>query len=436
MSNSITDQKQDSTFLIHFTSLESVSLESASLESISNIKTDYYTTLLIESEEGFMVLKTLEKVPQILKLTPVNFNGEDKSKELIHYEFLIGKHLSQLNNSIFTKTFAYGNGKFKYGKFVGIIQEYANGKTLNLCIKDKSLSLSQTLAIIKHIAIKIGKEEFTHYDLHDENILCSDDNKIKLIDFGRSYAPCISNVQSLYCASPTVLNGYTAAVFDPYIDFIQMISNLTHHKKEFGKDNVDDIINEFKEQYLNHNSYYVFEDKSYYFFEGKSYELNELVTKIVPFPKDIANMLEKYAIMFMDASPEGYLSIAYDTSNVEEINLETALDKLNLLKKEHDEIIKTSSDYSQITKLQKEWGLKHQKELYDIIYGFKKWFVANKQGFVRINNGAKILKIEYEIKQLKRKEFVSWFVSFIDEMISLHEIKRDYPFISESNKGN
>jgi tRNA A-37 threonylcarbamoyl transferase component Bud32 len=435
MSLSINDN-EDKEFTLNFTYIEPNSMAlDASIKA---------TTLAV-SEEGFMVFKTLEEETKVIKTVPSNDEQTRKEEDMLYYEFLIGKHLTSLNNSIFGKTYAYATGKFECGLFTSVVQEYAKGKSLSQCVIDKSLSLKKLLRLYRYMAHQIGNQEFTHYDLHDENIIYNSEsnnlnNSVKVIDFGRSYVPDLpqDSTFSVYCSAPVVLNGYTAPVFDPYIDFVQIISNLSSYKKELGNDKIDYIINEFKRLYLNHNLYNAFEDicfaasdedkNKYYDLKRKqeyetfyseissfdynnAYQQFDLVMKIVPYPLEIAKSLEKYALMLMNASHEGYLSLGYNTSNLQSIDFETTIIKLDKLLQEYNKITNQKLDYDQQKESETKWGKQHQRELYDIIYGFKKWFVREKQGFVVLDDS------NGERKKLQRKEFVEWFLSFLDMMI-------------------
>lgn len=77
---------------------------------------------------------------------------------------------------------------------VAIMIEYAHGKSLKSYLRDAAWVERHLLDILVHIYTSLAQlaDEFTHYDLHDENVLILKDIKKKtytpkLIDYGRSF---------------------------------------------------------------------------------------------------------------------------------------------------------------------------------------------------------------------------------------------------------
>ena len=81
-------------------------------------------------------------------------------------------------------------------EFVYICMEFINGKTLTQLLNEhKTLSVDETLFIFDQIlqALELsGQEEIVHRDIKPSNIMLTDDNRVKIMDFGIAKLPSLS----------------------------------------------------------------------------------------------------------------------------------------------------------------------------------------------------------------------------------------------------
>jgi len=134
-----------------------------------------------------------------------------------------------------------------------LAMEYINGRELNLVIRqDVKMEFDATLAIIVHL---LRAMEFVHSrniiycDIKPQNILVTDDNQAKLIDFGLSDFGHESSKDvkgTMKYIAPEVINGkekdHRADIFSLGVLFYEMLSGELFYKD----DSVSSIISKLK----------------------------------------------------------------------------------------------------------------------------------------------------------------------------------------------
>ena len=133
------------------------------------------TVFLVEKGGVEYAMKVLERMPGDLL--------QDTKIERFIREAEI---LSDIDHQNIVKMFDYGilddDDETPY-----IVMEYLSGKPLNQVISEMQLSLSEKIRIIKDIAdilSVVHKKGILHRDIKPANIMLTDDNVIKLMDFG------------------------------------------------------------------------------------------------------------------------------------------------------------------------------------------------------------------------------------------------------------
>lgn len=106
----------------------------------------------------------------------------------------------------------------------------------------------------------------------------------------------------------------------------------------------------------------------------------------------------------MNSTSNAWTSIAYDTSTTPEISIEELRTRLELLYNEYDSFSHQNS-YDE----RNSWCAKKKREVYDLVHGYKKWIVANKQGYVQVGDA---------LVKMSRQEFTDWFIRFLDAQIA------------------
>jgi len=352
------------------------------LKHIQSSVTDGAAVILSKTDEGFLLVKSSDE-KYLLKLGPAPLNS-NKFSDQFYYEFKVGSHLSKLNKSIFTKTFAYSIVYVKgYGPSSCIIQEYVHGHTLQYLIANKQIKYATVIESFVYFAEQMKNVESTHYDLHFENILVPDPKNpksIKVIDFGRSYAPFIQDLTTtyeVYCSGLILGHGFCHSVYDPYYDFACLITFLFQ-----SYPSSENLCSQFLKGLNSH------------------YECWDLSTNtFLPYSETIRKQLEPLASLTMWASPQGWTTLAYNTSSLPETNLSQVVERTKIIEKDYHENYSRFEESSKICFQQK-----YQTELLNQLNSFKKHQV-NLQEIVIEGNSTP--------KKLSPNEFIDWFRSIL-----------------------
>lgn len=174
----------------------------------------------------------------------------DKCSECLLHEFNIGCKLNTLNNPHLIKYLAYIECpcEFYKDKSSFILMEYVEGEPLHKL--DVKLSFEENALLYKHIILILAdiqsNIQFTHYDLHSNNIIVNISDmkfyeyncfntrylirspyEIKLIDFGSSHVKGVNNTWvDINIAS--MENGIIPSIYDDFYDLSTIICNFIY----------------------------------------------------------------------------------------------------------------------------------------------------------------------------------------------------------------
>jgi serine/threonine protein kinase len=214
------------------------------------------TEIISERTEGNVYKFFHEDETFVIKERKTSSFGDDVCNVCVLREYVVGAIINKYKSPFLVETIAY----FEYEGSSFIVTRYIIGASLSSMISPggkyntKTVSL-QVFEIIFHMLYTLGiTMEFTHYDLHDENIMIgemdepytyhlidTDGNpftivskyKITFIDLSRSH---VKDVPEMYCESGTLDTATVPGVFDPMFDMAWivgiMLTNISYQEDD------------------------------------------------------------------------------------------------------------------------------------------------------------------------------------------------------------
>ena len=123
-----------------------------------------------------------------LKFLPHHFSADDEVKQRFIHEAQAASALNHTNIcSIHTIEEYIEPAKETAGKQQFIDMEFVEGKTLGVLLKEKGLSLKKIVDLALQIAEGLNaahKKGIVHRDIKPDNIMVTDENLVKIMDFG------------------------------------------------------------------------------------------------------------------------------------------------------------------------------------------------------------------------------------------------------------
>lgn len=181
--------------------------------------------ILAETKEGNVYF--YENLGVVIKERKYDYQGSFPPCNIcIKREFAVGRLANKYNSPFLVKTIGY----FENNGASYIITEYVQGVALSK-VKSRSFYIS-LFNIIKELQ---GIMEFTHYDLHSDNVMIQPDGSIKIIDLARSH---IKGIGSMFAESGIIDSATTPGIFDPIFDYAFILGYLfiEYGDRSFGEE--------------------------------------------------------------------------------------------------------------------------------------------------------------------------------------------------------
>lgn len=287
-----------------------------------------------------------------------------------------------------------------------IVMEYVEGMTLKDYIKKEGkVELEKALDIIKQIALaldKAHKNSIIHRDIKPENILISNENLVKILDFGIAKAVTKSTVinkkeiiGSIYYLSPEQVKGQIVDEgADIYALGIVLYEMLTGILPFSGNTPVDIALKHINEEVdLDKLGNYSFEIKE---FVAKMTNKNRMkrYNKAKDVVSDLENIKKGRRISNQNSSD-------FNTKKMDDIDFKKILDKEDNKKNNTGEIDLKSV----LTKNTKEKKIKSKNKRQAILGGILAFFISIlfAFGFIFIKN--MVTKKEYKTPDMTNLRF-------------------------------
>ena len=139
-------------------------------------------------------------------------------KYQVKWEYDVGMLINAYNNPHMIKTLGF----FIEGSDACIVTEYVPGVTLAK-LSHKRHTQELYLRIFSCIHDAQEQMEFTHYDLHQNNIIVEDNGNICFIDFARTH---VRGVQPGWFETQIIDGGTCPGIFDPMFDYATLTTGI------------------------------------------------------------------------------------------------------------------------------------------------------------------------------------------------------------------
>lgn len=207
---------------------------------------EYLRQALVTTEHVLLASNGRDAVYHCPKLNVVlkRRQPKPKPKHQVRREYDVGILINEYNNPNMVKIL----GCFMSRNVAYIITEYVPGVTLR---KLQPELRTKELYLQIFDALRNAQEQmnFTHYDLHPDNIIIEDNGNIRFIDFARSH---VRGVQPGWYETAIIDGATCPGIFDPMFDYARVvmdIGNLDAPMREMFDSNYFDSREEVGEEY-------------------------------------------------------------------------------------------------------------------------------------------------------------------------------------------